>query len=314
MTATTTVSLQETIYSSWLSPVFQENARHFQNPSQFCADWDPENGSSRVSVPRFKTNEGTPADGGAGVDDEYDADEAQAIIPVQLESEESHFDIREYGMARQLSYTVTEDTIAGDVLGYCQRDEAMTLMTAFNDDVTATFADFSGASGTPGSAMTLEDLDDALFDLAERGVMGTLVGVLSHQQVRDWHAAIQDTDAAQAVHAGAADRIMAAAADAQQGRNQDGLAFTYKGVPFHRSGLTDTANTGADDVGCIYVRGDNEANRPMSAIGKGTRRPFTLEFDRDVLARTVVLVGTFRQGTGVTQDFAGQAIITKAAA
>lgn len=312
--ATTVTSLTETIYGSWISPKFQENARHFQNPNQFCAAWDPQNGSSRVSVPRYKTNEGAADDHGVAVDSEYDATEATEIVPVELETEESHFDIREYGMARKLSYTAAEDTIAGDVLGYIQRDEALTLMTAFNDDVTANYADFSHSSGTPGSAMEIEDLDDALFDLAGRGVMGSLVGVLSLQQARDWDASIKATDTSMAVYAGAADRIMAAAADSKQGRNPDGLAFSYRGVPFYQSGLTDTANTGADDVGAIYVRGDDEANRPSSAIGKGTRRPFSLEFFRFVLERTVVIVGTMRQGSGVTQDFAGQAIITKAAA
>lgn len=314
MAVTKTTSIASFIYAKWLSPVFQVNARHYNNPEQFCAGWNPPIGTSTVSVPKYNTNEGTPTDHGVSVDTELDATEASALTPIELTGDAAEFTIREYGMSRELSYTATEDTIDGSVFGYVQQDLSRTLMTALNDDVTANFAAFTNASGTPGSAMELADLDDALFDLAERGVMGTLVGILSHQQVRDWHAGIEGAGTSQAIYAGAADRLKAASADAQQGRNQDGYAFSYKGVNFHRSGLTDTANAAADDVGAIFVDGADEANRPMAAIGKGARRPFTLEFDRDVLKRTVILVGTMRQGAGITQNFAGQKIVTKTAA
>lgn len=311
---TTTTSLGETIYAEWISPTFQSYAAHYMNPSQFFAGYEPDNGSSTVSVPRWVSDMGSPADRGDAVDTEFNATEATALSATELESDESNFSVSEYAIYRELSYTAQEDTISADVLLHIIRDAAMILQTAANDDGCAKFASFSNSSGATGVDMSLADLDDVLFDLAERGIQGSLVGVLDHEQVRNWAAAIKATGTSMAVYAGAADRIMNANLSPDQGRNIDGKAFEYMNVDFYRSGLTDTANTGADVVGGVFLRGDVPANRSMAAIAQASRRPFTLETDTDIVKRTVKIVGSMRWGCGITMNVAGQKVVTDAPA
>ncbi len=309
---TTVTSLTETVYAEWISPFFQAHATHYNNPSQFAAKWNPTNGASTISVPRWVSDLGTPADRGAAVDTEFDATEATALSNNELETTDSTFSVTEYAIQRELSYTVLEDTIAGDLLGYVLQDAARILSTAANSTMTADFASFSNSSGTTTADMTIADLDDVLFDIAERGIMGSLVGVVDHQQVRDFFTAVQSAAANTTVYSAAADRVMQVQAEGSQGRNDDGLVFSYKGVPFYRSGLCVTANVAADVVGAVFVRGDQEANRPMAAYGQASRRPFMLETDKDISKRTVKLVGSMRWGCGLTQNTAGQKIVTDA--
>lgn len=309
---TTTTSLTETIYGEWISPTFQDYAGHYMNPSQFFAPYAPDNGSSVVSVPRWVSDLGTPADRGDAVDVEFNATEATALTATELETDESNFSVAEYAIFRELSYTASEDTISGDVLMQIIRDAARILSTAANDDGCAKFASFTNSSGATGVDMSLADLDDVLFDLAERGIQGTLVGVLDHEQVRNWAAAIKATGTSMAVYAGAADRIMNANLSPDQGRNIDGKAFEYMNVDFYRSGLTDTANTAADVVGGIFLRGDVPANRSMAAIAQASRRPFTVETDVDIVKRTVKVVASQRWGCGITLNASGQKMVTDA--
>lgn len=309
---TTVTSLTETVHAEWISPYFQAHATHYGNPSQFAAGWNPTNGSSTIAVPRWVSDLGTPADRGAAVDTEFDATEATALSNLELETTESTFSVTEYAIQREISYTVLEDTIAGDLLGYVLQDAARILATAANSTMTGDFASFSNSSGTTTANLAIADLDDALYDIAERGIMGSLVGVVDHQQIRDFFDTVQSAAANTTVYSAAADRVMQVQAEGSQGRNDDGLVFSYKGVPFYRSGLCLTANAAADVVGAVFVRGDQEANRPMAAYGQASRRPFMLETDKDISKRTVKIVGSMRWGCGLTQNVAGQKIVTDA--
>jgi hypothetical protein len=309
---TTVTSITETIYAEWISPYFQSHASHYSNPSQFAAGWNPTNGASTIAVPRWVSDLGTPVDRGAAVDTEFDATEATALSNLELETTESTFAVTEYAIQREVSYTAVEDTIAGDLLGYILADAARILSTAANSTMTGQFSSLSTGSGATTVDLALADLDDALYDLAERGVQGSLVGVLDHEQVRNFFTAVQASAANTTVYSAAADRVMAVSADGSQGRNDDGLSFSYKGVPFYRSGLCLTANAAADVVGAIFVRGDLEQNRPMATWGQASRRPFMLETEKDVSKRTVRFVGSMRWGCGITQDTSGQKIVTDA--
>lgn len=309
---TTTTSIQETIYAEWINPTFQMYGAHYRNPSQFFLPLNSTNGSSTVSQPRWDSNMGTPADRGASVDAEYNATEATSLTAVELTTSDSSFSVAEYGISRKLSYTAAEDTIAGDVLGHIIADAARILQTAANDDGCALFASFTGASGTTNVALTIADLDDALYDIAERGIMGSLVGILGHTQTRHALSAVQATGANTAVYPGAADRMMAVNAEANQGRNEEGRTFQYKGVDYYRSGLVDSANAAVDEVGALFVRGDDMANMPHAAVGQSSRRPFMIETDTDIEARVIKVVASMRWGCGLLINGAGQKVVTKA--
>lgn len=310
---TTTTTLTELVYGEWISSTILAYAENYKNPSQFFARHDPANGSLTVSVPRWVSDQGTVNDDGAAVDTEYNATEATDLSATELETLDATFTIAEYGLLREVTDTALESAQSAEsLLLSLIPDGASILMAAGNDDGCATFASFSNSSGTTTADLDVAVIDDALYDLAERGVTGELVGILDHQQVRDFYASLQATGSSMAVYAGAADRMMAANASPDQGRNAEGFALRYKGVDFYRNGLCDTANTAADVVGAIFTRGDIESQRNIAAIGQGSLREFRVETERNASKRTTEVVMTMRWGCGIVHDTMGQKIVTDA--
>jgi hypothetical protein len=310
---TTTTSLTELVYGEWISPYIQAYAGQYKNPSQFLTRWDPQNGSSTVSVPTWVSDQGTPNDDGADVDTEFNATEATDISATELETTDSTFSISEYGLRRDPTDTAIEDAISAEALiSYIASDGSSNLMAAANDDVCALFASFSNSSGSTGVDLSIANVDDALYALADRGIVGELVGVLDNQAARDFLNALQATSTSLAIYAGSTDRQMATQFSPDQGRNPEGFCLRYKGCDFYRQGMTDTANTGADVVSAIWLRGDVEANRPLSALGQASRREFRIETQRDASKRTTEVVMTMRWGCGITKNGSGQKLVTDA--
>lgn len=309
---TTLTTLTELVHSEWINPFILSYAENYKNPSQFLLRMDPLNGSTTVSAPRWVSDEGDVADEGAAVDTEYDATEATDLSNTALETLDETFSISEYGLMRTVTDHVIESAqSAASVLASLTPNAASTLMAASNQTACALFASFTNQSGdTSADPLTIAFVDDAIYDLAERGVVGELVGILHHDQVRNYMDAIQATGSNTAVYPGAADRQMAADASPDQGRNFDGFAFRYKGVDFYRNGLCATANTGANVVGAVFCRGDIPAQADMAAIGQGSLREFRLETQRDASLRATEFVFTMRWGCGIVNDAHGQEVIS----
>lgn len=309
----TTTSLTELVYAEWISPYIQSFAHQYMNPSQFFARWDPQNGSSTVSVPRWDSSQGTVGDDGAAVDTEFNTSEASDIAATDMTTSDSTFSISEYGIRRDPTDTAIEDAISAQALiSYIATDSTSNLMAAANDDGCALFAGLSQSTGSTGVDLSVANVDDALYSLADRGIIGSLVSVLDNQQMRDFMNGLQATGTSMAVFAGSADRQMATQFSADLGRNIEGWSLRYKDTDFYRQGLTDTANAAADVVGAIFVRGDDETNRPMATFGQGSRRDFRIETQRDASKRTTEVITTMRWGCGETQDTSGQKLVTDA--
>lgn len=310
---TTTTTLTELVYGEWISPLIQSYAGNYANPSQFFLRLDPQNGSATVSSPRWVSDQGTVPDDGTGVDTEFNATEGSDLSNSDLETLDSTFSIAEYGIMREVTDTVLESAQnAAAVLNFIVPDGAAILMAAANDDACALFTSFTNSSGSTGVDLSVANVDDVLYDLAERGVQGELVGILDNQQMRDFQDALQAASTNIAIYAGSADRQMSTSFDSMQGRNAEGFTLRYKGVDFYRQGLTDTANTAADVVGAVFVRGDIESQRATAAIGQGSLREFRVETERNASKRTTELVMTMRWGAGIINDTMGQKVVTDA--
>ncbi len=308
---TTLTTLTELVHSEWISPFILSYAANYKNPSQFLLRMDPQNGSTTVSAPRWVSDEGDVNDEGTAVDTEYDATEATDLSNTALETLDETFSISEYGLMRTVTDHVIESAqSAASVLATLAPNAASTLMAASNQTACALFASFTGQSGdTSTDPLTIAFVDDAIYDLAERGVTGELVGILHHDQVRDFMNALQAAGTA-AIYAGSADRQMAASTSPDQGRNAEGKALSYKGVDFYRNGLCATANTGANVVGAIFCRGDIPAQADMAAIGQGSLREFRVETQRDASLRATEFVFTMRWGCGIINNAHGQEVIS----
>lgn len=309
---TTLTTLTELVHAEWINPFILSFASNYKNPSQFLLRMDPQNGSTTVSAPRYVSDEGDVNDEGAAVDSEYDATEATDLSNTALETLDETFSISEYGLMRTVTDHVIESAqSAASVLASLAPNAASVLMAASNQTACALFTAFTNQSGdTSADPLTIAFIDDALYDLAERGVTGELVGILHHDQVRDYFNAVQASASSQATYAGAADRQMAAIASPDQGRNVDGWAFSYKGTNFYRNGLCSTANTAANVVGAIFARGDIPAQADMAAIGQGSLREFRVETERDASLRATEFVFTMRWGCGIVNDAHGQEVIS----
>jgi len=309
---TTLTTLTELVHAEWINPFILSFATNYKNPSQFLLRMDPVNGSTTVSAPRWVSDEGDVNDEGTAVDTEYDATEATNLDPVALETLDETFSITEYGINRTVTDHVVESAqSAASVLMSLTPNAASVLMAASNQTACALFPSFTGQSGdTSNDPLTIAFVDDAIYDLAERGVTGELVGILHHDQVRDFMNALQASSTSMAVYAGAADRQMAADTSPDQGRNVDGFALRYKGINFYRNGLCTTANTGANVVGAIFARGDIPAQADMAAIGQGSLREFRLETQRDASLRATEFIFTMRWGCGIVNNAHGQEVIS----
>lgn len=309
---TTLTTLTELVHAEWINPFILSYAENYKNPSQFLLRMDPLNGSTTVSAPRWVSDEGDVADEGAAVDTEYDATEASDLANTALETLDETFSISEYGLMRTVTDHVIESAqSAASVLASLIPNATSTLMAAGNQTACALFSSFTNQSGdVTTDPLTIAFVDDAIYDLAERGVTGELVGILHHDQIRDFMSALQATSTSMAVYAGTADRQMASSTAADQGRNVEGLSLRYKGVDFYRNGLCSTANTAANVIGAIFARGDIPAQADMAAVGQGSLRDFRVETQRDASLRATEFVFTMRWGCGIVNNVHGQEVIS----
>lgn len=309
--ATTATSLTELVYSEWINDFIADYLGNFKNPSQFFLPINIGNQSATVSQPRWVSDVGTVPEDGAAVDTEFDATEATDLTANELETTDSTFSVVEYGLLRQPSDTALEDATVITIQDIVANAMGI-LMDAMNDDACALFASLSAGVGTSGTDCRVSDVNDAIYNLARRGVKGELVGIFDNVALEDFQTALEAASTNLAIYAGAADRLMGASSDSAQGRTVDGYTLTYKNVPIYRQGLTDTANTAADVVSAIFVRGDLPAQRTMATFGQASRRPVRLETQRASESRTTKMVFSARWGCGAINGQTGCKLVTDA--
>jgi hypothetical protein len=254
---------------------------------------------------------GTVPEDGAAVDTEFNATEATDLTANELETTESTFSVSEYGLLRQPSWTAMEDATLLTVQDIAANAVSI-LMDAMNDDACALFAGLSASVGTSGTDCRVSDVNDGIYNLARRGVKGECVAIFDNVAMEDFQNALESQSSNIAVYAGAVDRSHSLSVDGAHGRTVDGYTLTYKGIPFYRQGLTDTANTAADVVSAIFVRGDMPAQRTMATFGQASRRPFSIATQDAVESRTTKMVFHARWGCGAINGQTGVKVVTDA--
>lgn len=313
---TTSSTLEEIINSEWINPVLQSYVREHLNATRFC--WSqPLMGKATATwaQPRLISDMGTVGDTGTGVDSEFDGPgEATALTDTTLETEESTVTVSEYGISREISDTAMEDMIDGlQLLQVVAQDGARILATAREDDKIALYSSLSNNQSDTGADIQLSDFRLGVAAIRNRGVRadaGMLVAVLSDTQVSDLEADVESTNSAAAVYADAANRSIRFEADGANGM-ADGRVMNLRGVPVYSSGLVDTVNTGADDAGAIFVRGDMP-DKSFATFGEAIGRMFRLETARGAegaRARSTIVVMSERAGYGILHDAAGEQMI-----
>lgn len=312
---TTTTTLNDIVYSAVIEPSFLAYAMDWIVATQFCRRYSlvgkPANA---LDIPRFATDMGTVGDGGTAVDGEFDATQATDLSSnVALDTDKVTITCSEYGFKRIVTDNVWEDSISGiDLMDAILADGAQILMTAFEDDVLALLASLSNTVGTSGSDLTIAQTLAAQVGIRKRGVRAPdgVVYVLDEQQVDDLEAAMIANSTSMAVYAFAQDKLLGIDRESNNGMG-NGHVFNFRGYPVYSTGLTDTANAGADVVGAC-ITPTSAGNDRYATFGWADKRPFRVEPQRDASLRADELVFTMRRGVAEITDTSGTAIITDA--
>lgn len=267
-----------------------------------------------ASIPTETSWWGAANDDGVGVDLEFDATQATALGNTAVASGTLTCTPAEYGAAHALTDNVSEDSVPIDVLDHIMGRDLHVLTLAHDDDFLALLASLSQTVGSTGVDLTIVQMIAAQQGIRVRGaVADRLEYILDNEQALNIETALIATNAAAAIFALSADRLIGYAPTPDHGMSSNRQVMSFRGVPVTTSGLTDTANAGADVVGACLC-GTSAFNDASGAttFGMAWKRLPRFETQRQAKLRATDLVMTERVGFVELQDGSGTAIITDA--
>lgn len=272
--------------------------------------------TNALKIPIQTSYWGSPADRGAGVDGEWDATQGTALANTPVSTGGVTITAGEYGVAHALTDNVGEDSAidGAELMSLFTGTMLKVLLLALDDDFIALFASLSNTVGSTGVDLTLAQGIAATHNIVVRGAIADAIEyVLDPEQVANVHAAVLSTNAAAAVYAPSADRLIGFAPSADRGAGPTRKVATLNGWPITLSGLTDTANAGADVVGAAFcpttAQNDTTGATTFALMWKRLPR---FETQRQAKGRSTDLVMTMRAALAELQDGSGTSIITDA--
>lgn len=281
-----------------------------------CREFDLTQGhaSNVAKLPVETSFWGTPYDRGAGLDTEFDATQGTALSNTAFSTGVVTLTCAEYGVAAALTDNVAEDSVMSgtQLMDHFMGRMLHVLTLAIDDDYCALFASLSNSVGTSGADLTAAQALAATQGIRRRGAIADrLWFILDQQQVDDLQTALTTTSTSMAVYAMAADRILGAVPGVNNGIGVDRTALTFAQCPVLHSGLTDSANAGADVSGACIVptsAANDAAGSTTHAIA--WKRMPKFETQRQAKGRSWDLVMTARAGLAELQDGSGTSIVT----
>lgn len=315
----TTSTVDDFSYSAIIAPILiatlSERATFLTWAREFNLVGQP---SGSLKIPNINSYWGTPGDRGAAVDTELNATEVTDIANTPVTSGGLTISTGEYGIAHEISDTLQEDTIDSlDLLNILRGTMMTALQLALADDFVAMLANLSTSIGTSGSDLTIAQLFAAKNNIRTAGAQPPdgIGYLLDNQAFGDVEGAFLATSTSAAVYALAADRILdyQPAPNAGMTPGGDGRVASFRGDPVITSGLTDTANAGADVISGAFVR-STAANDELglTTYGQAWKRFPRFETERHPRKRSTTLVMTIRWGVQELQDLTGNKIVTDA--
>ncbi len=310
----TTTSLNDITTSVTIAPVLlsalSERGALLMLPREFSLVGRPGNS---LDIPTLDSFVGSVGDRGAGVDTEFNASEGVEISNTPVTTGKVNLVTAEYGVAHEITDNVQEDMVDGiDFLGTMDTAMVTALYLAMADDFVALFAGLSQSVGTTTVDLTLAQALAARQTVANLGVNAPDGGiyVLDTQQAGDIESAFLSTSTSMAVYALAADRYL----NFQPGPNgglSGGIRMSLAGTPVITTGLTDTANSGADVVGAFFIP-SSAGNDEHATFAQLWKRLPSFATEYHAKKRTTDLVMTVRWGVGELRDSTGVKIVTDA--
>lgn len=313
----TTVSHNDITNASLTAPFIIRALSEKPGLWRFCREWNlTSNWASPVlSIPVENAYWGSAADDGAGVDTEFDLTQGTDIANTAATTGAVTCTPGEYGVAHEVTDNVREDSLSAiDLFGLLEERMLHVISLAMTDDFLALLASLSNSVGSSGVDLTIAQAVAAQQGIRTRGAEAdALVYILDNQQALDIETALIATSTSMAVFEAAADRLINYAPAGDNGMGPGRQIMSFRGYPVFATGLTDTANAGADVVGACFCPSTsyNDATG-ATTFGMAWKRLPSLEMDRIVIGRSTQLVMTARAGFVEQQDGSGTAIITDA--
>lgn len=314
---TTTTTLDDLTHTSLVQPVviaaLTEMPGLWKLSREFASLADQS--TSTAKIPKETAWWGAPDDDGVGIDLEFNATEGTDLGNTSAATSSITITAAEYGVAMEITDNVVEDSVRGvDVFGWLESRHLHVINLAMEDDFIALFASLSNSVGSSGSDLTILQMASAQQNVRVRGAISdTSVYVIDNEQQLNLDTALIAANAAAAIYALSADRMIGYAPTADHGMGAMRATMQFRQFPVYTSGLTDLANASADVVGAFFcaTSAQNDANG-ATTFGHVWKRVPRLETDRIVIGRSTLLVTTAKWGCAELQDGSGSAIITDA--
>jgi hypothetical protein len=315
---TTTTTLNDITNSALVEPVVimalsEQPGLAVQMCREFSAIGKPTNA---LTIPTQTSYWGSPADDGAGVATAFNGTEATALSNTAVSTGVVTLTAAEYGVAHQVTDNVGEDSAidALELMNLFTGQMLKVLQLALDDDFCALFAGLSNSVGTSGVDLSVANMLTAHSGIRTRGAVADAVNyVLDVQQADDLDTALSSANAAAAVYALSADRVINFQPTGDYGLSASRRVAQFRGADCYVTGLTDTANAAADVVGACFcpTTAFNDATG-ATTFGLIWKRLPKFEMQRQAKSRASDLVMTMRSGVAELQDGSGTKIVTDA--
>lgn len=314
---TTTTTLDDLTNASLVEPTIILALSEQPGLYRFCREFNAIGKSTNaIKIPTETSWWGSPDDTGTGVATAFNATEATDLSYTAISTGSVTCTAAEYGVAHKLTDNVGEDSAidGAELLDLFSSRDLHVLTLAMDDDYLALYASLSHSVGSSGVDLSAVQAISAQQGLRIRGaVADAICYVLDNQQSLDLESSLSSAATSMAVFALSADRLINYAPTADNGMSATRQFATFRGAPAFATGLTDTANSGADVVGaCICP--STAANDKSGATTHGMvwKRLPRFEAQRFAKARATDLVMTARAGFAELQDGAGTNITSDA--
>lgn len=259
---------------------------------------------------------GTPNDRGASVDAELNASEGVAVGNTQFTTSSNTLTPSEFAVQLTVTDTAAEDSVSAiDLYSWISGDMIHAMTLAWESDYVTSASSLSTSVGTTNTAITMAVMLSALVNLRNNGVMADQTAyVMDNFVTSSVESLFTATNAAAAVYAMAADRILAWNPTADHGLTNREVAG-FRGSPVVTSGMCPTVNS--TDVSSMLICPSTAFNDAQGATthAMGIKRLPRLRMDNTSVtaigSRTTILVADSRVGFSELQDKGGVQILAK---
>ena len=203
--------------------------------------------------------------------------------------------VGEVGLMTLLTDLGDMTSVQSGIAGKFAEQAGQAIGRKIDTDIGALFSALNGGTsvGTSGSAPTVAQFLNAIYNLELNNVNGSYVAILSPLQTSGLRQA-----------AAASDKTTAAEFAARKA-SDGGFVDNIYGVDVYQTNQLATANGATGDfVGAMMGTGAN------SPIAMAVWSPIDSETDRDISRRALEVVATSKYAVGEQRDAAGIAIIT----